>query len=108
MIDSGYFWTIVFFLAIGTLAIRGSIIAMSSRIRISDQVRNIFSYIPAAILPAFIAPSVFFHQGQVGWAYGKERLVVLLLSAGVCLYTRSTFLTITFGLIALYCISQIF
>lgn len=108
MIESGYFWTVIFFMSIGTLLIRFSIIAMSSRIQISDRVKELFSYIPAAILPAFIAPSVFFHQGQVAWVFGKERFLVLIISTLVCIFSRSTFATISSGLIALYLISQVF
>jgi branched-subunit amino acid transport protein len=105
-IEASYFWPIVFFLAAGTLAIRGSIIAISSKVKISNRVKELFSYIPAAILPAFIAPSVFFHQGSVEWLEGKERLMVLVLSTLVCLMTKSTLATITFGLVALYIVTQ--
>ncbi len=84
-----------------------SIIALSARVKISDRVKELFSYIPAAILPAFIAPAVFFHEGHVEWSFGKERLVILILATLVCIYTRSTLLTISFGLGLLYLISQV-
>lgn len=92
-------------LAIGTLTIRGSIIAISSKVKISDRLKEIFSYIPAAILPAFVAPVVF-HQGKVAWLGGKERFAILLLSALVCYFSKSTLVTICFGLGALYCLTQ--
>lgn len=101
-----YFWFNVFFLALGTIAIRFSIIALSARIRISENVKQIFSYIPAAILPALIAPSVFFHEGHVALVHGKERLVVLFLASLVCFFTRSTLATIGFGLTALFVLTQ--
>jgi branched-subunit amino acid transport protein len=102
MIESGYFWNNIFFLAVGTIAIRGSIIAVSAKINISNRWREIFSYIPAAILPAFVAPAAFFHQGRVAIAHGKERFFILLLATGVCYLTRSTLATIVFGLLSLY------
>jgi branched-subunit amino acid transport protein len=105
MIDSEYFWNNIFFLALGTIAIRGSIIALSARVKISDRVKELFSFIPAAILPAFIAPAVYFHNGHVDWVFGKERLLILILATAVCYFTRSTLVTITFGLGALYFIS---
>lgn len=108
MIESSYFWSVVFFTSLGTILIRYSIIGMSSKIQISDRVKELFSYIPAAILPAFIAPAVFFHQGQVSWAFGKERVLVLIISTGVCLLLRSTFATISSGLIILYLLTQVF
>lgn len=106
MISTNYFWTIIFLMMIGTIAIRGSIIAASARVKIPDRVQELFSYIPAAILPAFIVPAVYFHQGQVESLHGKERLLVLILAGAVCLWTRSTLATICFGLVALYCVIQ--
>ena len=106
MIESHYFWLNIFLLAIGTICIRGSIIAISHRLVISDRLKEIFSFIPAAILPAFVAPAVFFHQGTATWLYGKERLVVLVISAGVCFILRSTLATICFGLVTLYFLSN--
>lgn len=108
MISAEYFWINIFFLAIGTIIIRGSIIAVSDKIQISDRTKELFSYIPAAILPAFVAPAVFFHQGQVSWAFGKERFIVLILSLVICFKTRSTVATIVVGLLALYVITQVF
>ncbi len=102
MIEQNYFWTNVFLLSVGTLLIRGSIIAISSKVKISDRWREIFSYIPAAILPAFIAPAVFFHQGHADWLYGKERVLILILATIVCYVSKSTMATIACGLIALY------
>lgn len=106
MIPQSYFWVIIFFLAIGTFAIRFSLIAISGRMKISDRTKEIFSYIPAAILPAFIAPAVFFHQGQVSWAFNKERLLVLIFAAIVSYYSRSNLATIGFGLVVLYFMTQ--
>ncbi len=106
MIESSYFWFILVCLIVGTLTIRGSLIAASSRVKISKRAEELFTYIPAAILPAFIAPFAFFHQGQVHWAQGKERFLVLVAATLVCMWTRSTLATISFGLSALYVITQ--
>lgn len=102
MIDKNYFWQIVFFLAIGTIAIRFSIIGVSARLKIPERVKEMFSYIPAAILPALVAPMVFFHQGTVEWAYKKERFLVLALTTVVSYFTKSTLTAIVFGLSLLY------
>lgn len=107
MIDSIYFWRNIFFLALGTIAIRGSIIAISGKVKISERVRELFSYIPAAILPAFIAPAVFYHQGQVDWTFHKERLIVLVFATALCIWTRNTLITVVCGLVALYAMTSI-
>lgn len=106
MIDPAYFWVNVFFLAVGTLVIRFSIIAISNRIVLTDRHRELFTFIPAAILPALLLPMVYFHQGHVAWIFGKERLFILVLSVGVSFFTRNMILTVGFGLISLYLISN--
>ena len=106
MIETPYFWFIFVCLMTGTFIIRGSLIAASSRVKISDRAKDVFSFIPAAILPAFIAPFAFFHDGQAQWVLGKERFLVLVLATAVCMATRSTVATIFFGLSALYVITQ--
>jgi len=105
VIEGSFFWTAVAMLAIGTLLIRFSIIAVSDRFEITDSHREIFSYIPAAIIPAIVFPMVFFHKGGVDWLAGKERLLVLVLACGVCWFTRNMLATIVFGLVALYSIT---
>lgn len=106
MIPTDYFWKNIFLLALGTILIRGSIIAISSKVRVSQRVREIFSFIPAAVLPAFIAPSVSYHTGKVEWLYDKERLFVLIIAVGVSYITKSIVATITLGLVLLYFISH--
>lgn len=105
--DTNYFWIIVFLLALGTFSIRGSFIFLSSYISINDRAREIFSFIPTAILPAIIAPAMFFHEGQVGWLFMKERMAVLMLATGFWFVTRSMFKTILFGLTVLFLVTEV-
>lgn len=109
MIEASYFWTVVIFLSIGTLAIRGSIIAVSSagKFAISDRMRELFTFIPAAIIPAIVVPMVFFHNGKVEWLGQRERLWVLIMATVVCHFTRHMVATVGFGLIALYLLTQL-
>ena len=102
MIEKDYFWLNIFLLALGTLSIRSSLILASRRLQISDRVRQLFGFIPAAVLPAMIAPAVFFHQGSVQVLHGKERVATLVLAIGVAYLSRNTLATIVFGLGTLY------
>ncbi|MBL7713873.1 MAG: AzlD domain-containing protein [Bdellovibrionales bacterium] len=101
-----YFWYIVGAMAFGTLAIRGSIIAISSKIKISERTKEIFSFIPAAVLPAIATPAVFFHVGKVEWLFGKERLVVAILALVLSTFFRSMLGTLGFGMVALYLLTS--
>lgn len=107
MIQPGYFWFNIILIALGTFAIRGSIIAISGRIQISDRLRELFSFIPAAILPALAVPAAFYHNGQIDWLWNKERFFVLILATAVSYFSRSMLATISFGLIALYLVSRL-
>jgi branched-subunit amino acid transport protein len=105
MIASTYFWSVTLLLGLGTFIIRFSIIGMSHKVKINSRTRELLSYIPAAILPAILAPMVFFHQGKVDLLLGKERLAVLILSTIVSYFTKSMFATISFGLVTLYIVN---
>lgn len=103
--NAGYFWLCIGLLAAGTILIRGSVIAFSHRLQITPRMRELFTFIPAAIYPALIIPQVFFHQGHVAWLGNKERLVILILATAVSYLVRNILATLVFGLTALYFIS---
>ncbi len=107
MISSGYFWFNIICLAIGTFFIRGILIFLSSKIKFSQNVKEIFTFIPVSILPAMVAPMVFFHQGQVSMVLGKERLLILIFATAFCYKFKSMLGTIVFGLVSLYFLTQI-
>lgn len=102
MIDAHYFYLITLVLVIGTLIIRGGFIAFSHKVNISPMARELFTYIPAAILPCLIFPGVFFDQGNVEWLGGKERLLVIVVSFMLTYFIRNTLFCITTGLALLY------
>lgn len=108
MIPENYFYLNVFLLVVGTLVIRGFFIALSHRMKLSGKTTELFSFIPAAVLPAFILPATFFHQGTIEVLQGKERFVALLVAVTVTVYRRSTLLTIGTGLGLLYLLRYFF
>ena len=105
MINSNYFLLNVALLVVGTLAIRGSFITISGKMKISPKVKELFTYIPAAILPGLIMPSTFFHHGMVEWLGGNERFLILLASCIACYFYRNTLFVITLGLALLYLVT---
>jgi len=108
MIDTLDFWLVVLFLSIGTYSIRCSFMLLSEKLRISEKTKKIFTYIPAAVLPAIITPMVLFHQGSVEAINGKERFLVLILATLVNYVTNSMVATVSFGLVCLYTVTQFF
>ena len=106
MINEQYFIFNVIALTLGTIIIRGSFIALSGKFEVSQKIKDLFSYIPAAILPALIIPASFYHQGHVNWLFNKERFFVMLIAIVVSYFVRNTLFIISFGLILLYLVSM--
>ena len=108
MIGANYFLLCVILLALGTILIRGSFIAFSAKMKISSKVRELFTFIPSAILPGLIVPATFFHMGSVEALAGKERFLILIVSSIACYFYRNTFFVICLGLALLYLVRPSF
>ena len=102
MINNNYFLLNVAALAVGTFLIRGFFIALSAKMVIPARVKELFTYIPAAIFPALIMPATFFHQGTVEMLAGKERFLTLIAATLVCFFVKNRLFVIVFGLVLLY------
>ena len=100
------FLQVMLALGLGTFLLRFSVVAFSSKLVITPRIREIFTFIPVAVLPALIAPMVFYHKGQVEILLGKERFFVLVFASLVCYLTKSMLLTIISGLVGLLLITQ--
>lgn len=105
MIEQNYFLTNTMLMIIGTVCIRGSFIAFASRLKITPLTRELFTFIPAAILPALFIPATFFHQGQMDLIAGKERFIVLLICLGATYFIRNTLFCVGLGLSLLYALN---
>lgn len=97
-----YFLKTIIPLGIGTLFIRCSFIFLGNKVRISNFTREIFTYIPAAVLPALAVPMVYYHEGFVEVLQNKERLVAFVFGLFICLLSRNILITIVSGLVSLY------
>lgn len=106
MIDPVYFLIVVAVLTVGTIIIRGSFISLAGKFTINHKLKDLFTYIPAAILPALIIPATYFHQGKVDYLMGKERFVIILASLILAYFVRNTLAIVSFGLILLYLVSN--
>lgn len=101
-----YFWQAVIPLGLGTLLIRCSFLFLGERITLSPTIREIFTFIPAAVLPALAVPMVFFHEGVVESINGKERFIIFLIGVVVCLLSKNILMTILSGLVILFMLKE--
>ncbi|MFN7453245.1 MAG: AzlD domain-containing protein [Pseudobdellovibrionaceae bacterium] len=101
------FWWVVLLLGIGTFLIRFSFVGFSRHLKFTPEVKELFSYIPACLFPALIAPSLFFGEGQVDWLLHKEKFVVAMVAILISALTRSILWTLGSGLILLYIVQKL-
>ena len=105
--NSEYFWTSIIGLAIGTLLIRVSFFFLLDKIKIPKRVEKAFTYIPAAVLPALVGPSVFLHKGSIQVLAGQERFLALIIATIACYFSKSVLVAIITGLGSLYLIKML-
>jgi branched-subunit amino acid transport protein len=96
------FWASTLLLTAGTLCLRGSFIWLLGRIKQSEAFVRGLRFIPVAVLPAIVVPSVFLHQGDVAWLQGYERGLAWCMALIVAFLTRSMLATIGAGMAALH------
>lgn len=108
--SSVYFWSTIIPLSLGTICIRLSFIFLT-KLKISKELEKLFSYIPAAVLPALFTPMVFFYKSNpevaLDFTFDYHRPLAFIVGIVICLYTKNILLTILAGLASLFLIQAI-
>jgi branched-subunit amino acid transport protein len=104
--NNAYFWGTVIPLSLGTLFIRLSFIFIS-RLRISKKLEKLFTYIPAAVLPALFTPMVIFYKTNPDFLFDYQRTLAFIIAVVFCLYFKSILFTILVGLLSLFVIQGV-
>lgn len=107
MLDMTQFWPVVICLGIGTFLIRYSFILIMDRLTISDNVRRMLRFIPAAVLPALVVPAILLHRNGVTGFAGWDRLIAALIAVAVAWRTRNILATIGSGMAALWLLGAV-
>ncbi|HRV96235.1 MAG TPA: AzlD domain-containing protein [Anaerolineae bacterium] len=101
-------WLIIITAGLVTFAVRLSFIALLGKMNLPVLLERGLRYVPVAVLPALIAPALFFQQGQLALSWGNERLVAGLVAIIVSVYTKNMLLTIGAGMLMLWGLQFIF
>lgn len=92
-------WLVIVLGGIGTFAIRGSLLLFASRLaELPENTRELLRMIPAAALAALAAPALLRTDGEV--VLIGPRPLAALVALVIAWWTRSVFLTIAVGLVA--------
>ena len=101
-------WLLIIAAGIVTFAMRLSFIALLGKIDLPALLEKGLKYVPVAVLPALIAPALFYQQGQLNLSVGNERLIAGLVAVIVTVYTKNMLLTIGVGMIVLWALQMVF
>ena len=112
-LTSGHvFWMITLIVGLGNFALRAVFVYAMERIPLTETLRLILSYIPAAVLAALVAPVILLHHGNVPlpveWMSGHERAIAALAALLVSFWKRNMLLTIVVGMGLLYILEYCF
>ena len=94
-------WLVLLFGGLITFAIRFSFIYLFGRFHVPDALRKALHYVPPAVLSAIIFPELFIRDGFVDLSFDNHRLLAGLVATLAAWYSRSIFITILSGMIAL-------
>jgi branched-subunit amino acid transport protein len=90
-------------MAIVTFLIRYPVLAMSGRIKLSEQFLRALSYVPPAVLTAIVVPAVLIPDGeQIQFSYQNARLIGAIATVLVGIWRKSLWLTILAGMLTFF------
>jgi len=91
----------------GTFAIRLSFIEFYGSLRIPPLLRRALLYVPASVLAALVLPAVMYPDRQAAFEWNNPQIPAAILAGLVAWRTKSTLLTLVFGLGALWTLKNL-
>jgi len=95
-------WLIIIGMGVITYTIRLSMIVMSGKVQLNDQLQRALRYVPPAVLSAIIVPEMIQPGGTLDISLGNERLLAGLIAIVIAWYTQNMIWTVAIGMIALW------
>ena len=95
-------WIIIVISGILTFGLRLSFIFLFGRVDAPPMLQRALKYVPVAVLPALVLPSLLIRDGTLDASLGNERLIAGILAAVVAWRSKSVLLTIVVGMISLW------
>ncbi len=89
-------------MALVTFGIRYPVLAIFSRISISDSFSRTLKYVRPAVLTAIISPIIFFQDEKFAFNFSNTRFVASILTAIIAWRTKNLLLTILLGMLTLW------
>ncbi len=100
--DLTRYWTAIVILGVGTYLIRLSFIQAMDRCKPPQSVNQLLRFIPAAVLPAIIAPALCLQGSHLNLSWDNPRLIAGALAAITAWRFRNMLLPIIVGMATLW------
>lgn len=100
VIDRPTFWIVTFGLAAATYAIRLSFLALSQKKPFSARTKRLLDFVPVTVLPALIAPLIFFPDAA-GGALDPPRVIAAAAALAIGFISRNVLVVIGAGMAVL-------
>ena len=93
-------WFSIIVSGIVTYFSRMAMVALIDRDMLSSKVKEVLSYVPAAVFPAIIFPGVFFNDFGSFVEYSDPKIYGAIVALVVGFYSKNVIATIISGLIS--------
>ena len=91
-------WALIIYCGLITFLTRFSMIALLKKEMFNDRIREILSYVPSAIFPAIIFPSIFLDNIGSIEIEDNPKILAAIIAMLVGIFSRSILATIFAGL----------
>lgn len=102
------FYIVLAVVGVGTFLIRLSFLQFLAGRELSEKLRLLFSFIPAATLSAIVFPAVLNTGGSLNISFDNHRLIAILVAVLVAWKTRSTLAVLGTGMAVLWLLDGVF
>ena len=101
-------WALIIYCGLITFFTRFSMIALLKKEMFNDRIREVLSYVPSAIFPAIIFPSIFLDNSGELQIENNPKILAAIIAMIVGILSRNILATIFSGLFSYWIIIFIF
>ena len=93
-------WALIIYCGIITYLTRFTMIALVKKEMFSDRMREVLSFVPAAIFPAIIFPAILINDLGLFQIENNPKIIAAIIATVIGIFTRSIIATIFSGLVS--------
>ena len=91
-------WVLIIYCGLITYLTRFSMIALIKKEMFNERIREVLSFVPAAIFPAIIFPAIFITESGLFQIENNPKIIAAIIAMIIGIFTRNIIATIFSGL----------